>query len=120
MDAPPLPSLLHQFRAEESYVDTVVSQRLTVMPPVGIGGVQDFRSGSAGQRDGDKHAVAPVKGRQVWILRKLGKLSFRVRRYGDYAAMLLVCLIEPEPSEEPVACAWLAGEIQVISILLSN
>lgn len=95
-------------------------QRLSIVPPVGIRGVENRRFRSHGARHGHELAIVPietVEGRIVWEL-PVAAIGIGNDRNGS--AVALVGLMVPEPHEEGIPRAGLTRRMQVAAILVED
>lgn len=113
-------AFLHQFRAEENEPDSVLLQRSTVLPPVSIRGVKEFRPCPARPRNGDKFAIRTIKCTELRISREFRKSPDSMERYGYFTAMPKVPLVLPQPFEEGVSQARLPRVAEALAVFLNN
>src|SRR6185369_4020483 len=93
----------HELRTEKADLHPMAPQSLPVMPPVGIGGVEDFGLVAAGERDRHELAIVVVERGESRVVGKFLEASPLGNGCDRHlTAMFRVPLVIPQPFEERV------------------
>jgi hypothetical protein len=101
-------------------MDTISLKRLSVVPPIGIRGVENQWLLIASDGNRNKLSVAAVEPIETAVIRKLFEFTLFVWRYRHLSAMMFIALVVPEPLEKRISHARLATMGAMTSVLVQN